>query len=303
MATHVDPVAWAKKVRIRRIILIILAAVLLVGGVTLYLLRDRIIPALRYARAEGAERNGDTATAVAFYQMVGTYRDANNRAAQLAFAAQDDKTIETVLKGAKSGDVIVFGSYEQDNDPGNGKEPIEWFVMTEQDGRLLLWSLYALDSVPYSKTAEEGLTWETCTLRTWLNDTFLNTAFSEKERLLIPKTEFINNSNSASYTKGGNDTDDYVVIMSFDELLEYGVRNPNLEWIGTYPTEYAVAQGAERHDEYGTCKWWIRTPGYDQTQAVYCDMVGQPLYTAPASRKGIGVRPMLWVVVGDRGES
>ena len=302
MATHVDPVAWAKKVRIRRIILIILAAVLLAGGVTLYLLRDRILPAIRYARAEVALNNGNTAEAIELFQKDWTYRDANDRAAELAFAEQTDETLKDVLKSAKPGDVVAFGSYEQDNDARNGTEPIEWFVMAEKDDRLLLWSLYALDAAPYNNIANEEVTWGTCSLRTWLNDTFLQTAFTEKERLLIPKMTYTNLGNDASLTKGGDDTEDRIVIMSFAELLEYGLRNPHLEWIGTYPTAYAAAQGVESHDEYGTCKWWIRTPGLDQTQAVYCDMVGQPLYTAPATRKGIGVRPMIWVVVGDRGE-
>ncbi|MBQ6234622.1 MAG: hypothetical protein IJK54_01770 [Clostridia bacterium] len=302
MASHVDPVAWAKKVKIRRIVLIILAALLLAGGITVYLLRDRIIPALRYARAEIALNNGNIAEAIELFQKDWTYRDANDRAAELAFAEQTDPTLRETLKSAKPGDVVYFGSYEQDNAPMNGKEPIEWFVMVEKDDRLLLWSNYALDAAKYNNTANVETTWETCSLRTWLNDTFLHTAFTEQEQLLIPKMSYVNNGNEASLTKGGDDTEDYVVIMSFDELLEYGLRNPHLEWIGTYPTVYAAAQGVESHSDYGTCKWWIRTPGLDQTQVVYCDMVGQPLYSAPATRNGIGVRPMIWVVVGDRGE-
>ncbi len=99
---------------------------------------------------------------------------------------------------------------------------------------------------------------------------------------------------------GGKDTEDYVTILSFDELLEYGLDNPGLETIAAYPSAYAIAQGVEQHDWYGTCKWWMRTPGIDQTNAVYCDMVGQPLYTAPVNRSGNGVRPLIWVLIGSR---
>lgn len=300
MASHIDPVAWAKKVRIRRIILITLAVLLVATGVTLYLLRDRIIPAIRYAKAERLVNAGRTEEAIDIFENLWTYRDANARAAELAFGMQKDDSVRAVLQGAKTGDVIEFGRYEQDNNPENGAEPIEWFVMAEQNDRLLLWSVYALDHHAYHNRSTDTY-WENCSLRTWLNDTFYQTAFNESERLLIPTMKVGNSANGASLTSGGKDTEDKIVIMSFDELLEYGVRNPYLEWIGTYPTEYAAAQGVEVHPDYGTCKWWLRTPGLDQTQAVYCDMVGQPLYTAPVTRKGLGVRPMIWVVVGERG--
>lgn len=301
MASHVDPVAWKKKVRIRRIVLIVLAALLLTGGVTVYLLRDKIVPAIRYTRAENLLQRGETAQAVELFKKIWKYRDADQRAAEIAFAELNDDALRTALKTAEPGDIITFGSYEQDNNPDNGPEPIGWFVMAEKDDRLLLWSLYVLDAGLYNDKYDMT-TWENCSLRVWLNDTFLNTAFTESERLLIPKMNYVNSGNSASLTKGGGNTDDYVVIMSFDELLEFGVFNPHLEWIGTYPTEYAKAQGVEAHSDYGTCKWWIRTPGAEQTQAVYCDMVGQPLYPAPVTREGIGIRPMIWVITGDRGE-
>ena len=81
----------------------------------------------------------------------------------------------------KRDDVIVFGRYEQDNDLGNGPEPIEWIVLDTQDGKALLLSKYGLDAVPYNDDNNSAGTWETCTLRTWLNDTFLNAAFTQEE--------------------------------------------------------------------------------------------------------------------------
>ncbi|MBP3696995.1 MAG: hypothetical protein J6J45_05560, partial [Clostridia bacterium] len=66
------------------------------------------------------------------------------------------------------GDYITFGSYEQDNDLSNGKEPIEWLVLDKQDGKVLVISKYALDAKPYNDEYVD-VTWETCTLRSWLN--------------------------------------------------------------------------------------------------------------------------------------
>ena len=42
------------------------------------------------------------------------------------------------------GDVLAFGHYEQDNNPDNGPEPIEWIVLDVQDGKALLLSRYGL---------------------------------------------------------------------------------------------------------------------------------------------------------------
>ena len=103
MASHLDPVAWAKKVKIRRIVLITLAVLIAAGGLTVYLLRDKIVPAIRYARAEMEMKSGNTAKAIELFQKDWTYRDANERAAELAFAAQEDGTLRSTLKAAKPG--------------------------------------------------------------------------------------------------------------------------------------------------------------------------------------------------------
>lgn len=76
---------------------------------------------------------------------------------------------------------IIFGVYEQDGDLTNGPEPIEWEVLgTDSNGTLLV-SRYILDCQPYN-TEYVDVTWETCSLRAWLNDDFLNTAFTPFEQ-------------------------------------------------------------------------------------------------------------------------
>lgn len=56
--------------------------------------------------------------------------------------------IETIQ--LTTGQLVRFGSYEQDNDTSNGKEPIEWIVLSvdEEQGRALLLSRYVLDRIP-----------------------------------------------------------------------------------------------------------------------------------------------------------
>lgn len=76
------------------------------------------------------------------------------------------------------GEYIKFGKYEQDNDESTGKEDIEWLVLDKQDDKILVVSKYALDSKAYNENSED-ITWEDCTLRIWLNNDFMDNAFSE----------------------------------------------------------------------------------------------------------------------------
>ena len=86
----------------------------------------------------------------------------------------------------EKGDVVYFGSYEQDNDFTNGKEPIEWLVVRIQDGKALLLSKDVLDYQQYH-SAHASITWEECAIRAWLNDSFLNAAFTiEEQAQLLP---------------------------------------------------------------------------------------------------------------------
>ena len=83
------------------------------------------------------------------------------------------------------GDTLVFGTYEQDNDTTNGKEDIEWLVLTKENNKILVVSDKALDCKPYNQS-RDYVTWETCSLRNWLNNDFINAAFTAEERAMIP---------------------------------------------------------------------------------------------------------------------
>ena len=170
----------------------------------------------------------------------------------------------------KVGDVVIFGSYEQDNDASNGKEPIEWVVLqVESDGTCLMISKYALDCKPYN-AAQNEVTWETCTLRNWLNGSFYNTAFSSSEREKTALTKNANADAPIHGTEGGNDTYDHVFLLSLEETEKYysidKSTEPEWYWNGENrliktPTEYAKAQGARSSVYNEACLWWLRSPG------------------------------------------
>ena len=83
---------------------------------------------------------------------------------------------------------VTLGSYEQDNDPDNGPEPIDWIVLECHGNRALLVSKYALETMPYYTASRTAVTWETSELRVWLNGSFWETAFTPEEQAMILTT-------------------------------------------------------------------------------------------------------------------
>lgn len=180
------------------------------------------------------------------------------------------------------GDIIEFGNYEQDNNNDNGLEAIEWYVVDIENDYAILMSVYALDCKKYNDI-NESVTWETCSLRTWLNDDFYNEAFDINEKCIIRLTNLDNKSNPDSGISGGNSTQDRVFILSYDEAAGYFNADKNASASNTFdyhlsciPTIYAERQGAERYDNRTlldpsnntTCMYWFRTVGSSQDKAV-----------------------------------
>ena len=175
------------------------------------------------------------------------------------------------MRKASVGDYVTFGSYEQDNDMSNGAEAIEWQVLDKKDGKVLLMSKYALDVKPYHEK-QEAVTWETCTLRSWLNNEFYNTAFGSGEQKYIAESYLSNADNSKHGTNGGNATYDKVFLLSIGESTTYFYWESDVEdpARGAGVTEYAKAQGAwtsELEEFYGNGWLWLRSPGETVTDA------------------------------------
>ncbi len=208
---------------------------------------------------------------------------------------------------AQPGDTVRFGSYEQDNDESNGTEAIEWLVLDEQDGKLLLLSKYELDAKPYN-TENENVTWETCTLRDWLNSTFYTTAFSTAEQERIATTRVRNEANPKYGMNGGNDTEDKVFLLSTGEATRYFDPDPDVydPVRCAKVTAYARAQGGfvykAEYGWYGTTEydgngyWWLRSPGaFDNRAALVCEDGKLYLYGRSAGLGDGGVRPAFWL--------
>lgn len=152
---------------------------------------------------------------------------------------------------------FTFGAYDMIDGRGNYdgvKETLEWKVLDydEDGGKVLLISRYAVDKKTYNSTLED-ITWEECTLRSWLNEDFLYNAFNSSQQKLIIKSEIKNSDKNSYGISGGNDTKDRVFLLSYDEAKKYDVGKATL-YDGTSITAY-----------------WLRTPGNTTITASYVD--------------------------------
>ena len=195
-------------------------------------------------------------------------------------------------KDISIGDSMHFGAYEQDGDTSNGKEAIEWVVLDIKDGKALVISKYALDCRRYTApNTYKHWNWETCSLRYWLNGTFLNHAFSDEERAKIAQTAVSADSNSKYSIKSGNETNDMVFLLSISEMEKYFTSSSSRR---CKATAYAMSQGIITTDK-SNCLWWLRSHGYERTNSAYVDIDGLIHCNVSSDSDGYGVRPALWI--------
>lgn len=189
----------------------------------------------------------------------------------------------------RTGDVITFGHYEQDGDISNGPEAIEWLVLEAKDDKALVISKYALYRNPYN-TKSEDVTWETCTLREWLNHDFMQSAFSTTEQGAILTTTVSADQDATFKANPGNATQDKIYLLSISEVnLYFGSESERL----CKPTAYAKAQGAFI-DENGIGWWWLRSPGRSQNLAARVNQDGT-FNNGHVDRVMGSIRPAMWI--------
>jgi len=208
-----------------------------------------------------------------------------------------------VIRGA--GDIVTFGTYPQTKD-GTDQTPIEWIVLAydEANRKALLLSLYGLDAKPYGPST--NVTWETSTIRAWLNGEFLNKAFNAKEQSAILVTN-VNNGSRQGYSKwktdGGNNTQDRVFLLSYMEAnryLDVTQDDSSNKKSRVAATEYAITQKEVTTDSKQTADgrpavwWWLRSPGYSQRSAAAVSSDGSLSRHSAYDGNG-AVRPAFWL--------
>ena len=195
------------------------------------------------------------------------------------------------LTNLNAGNEFYLGKYEQDNNLSNGQENIVWQVLKVENGRALAISKYGLDMKLFNDTYA-AVTWETCSLRKWLNGEFYQNAFSDSEKSVILETTMSNPSSSTFGTAGGNSTTDKVFLLTEAEASTY-FSNKTARLC--YPTEYAVARTAFV-SKVGASWWWLRSPGMDSLHFSFIGGSGdfEPEGWEVTYPNGV-VRPVVWI--------
>jgi len=150
-------------------------------------------------------------------------------------------------RASKAGDKISIGGYS-------------WQVLDVQSGRALVLCDIVIELRQYNRNFID-VTWETSTLRQFLNSDFYN-RFSAEEKNYITETKIHNNKNPWFDTKAGAETNDRVFLLSLGEVVKYFGDSG---WLASRPDEarriddeYNSARIARDAD--GTDSWGSLSP-------------------------------------------
>lgn len=169
------------------------------------------------------------------------------------------------------GDTFYYGSYKD--------RSLEWTVIDIQDTKVFVIATKAITQIPYNFT-NEAVTWSSCDLRTWLNNDFINEAFTSEEQSKILTTT-VNPGNNPQYTTdAGSATEDKIFLLSADEAEQY---------FSTDSSRVCDFNG-------NASAWWLRSPGNSQNYAVNVHRDGSIWYNGVDVDNAFdAVRPAMWI--------
>ncbi len=144
-------------------------------------------------------------------------------------------------------------------------ETIKWRILSEKDGVALI----LCDSIIYNKVYDaDSNNYKNSDIRAWLNDDFINTAFSADERAIINTVTVDNSTKSMQEPSiyACANTQDKVFLLSDKEAAsaEYGFDATGVKRM-LKTSDYSRATGVYTYigsDQtyYGVGIWYLRTP-------------------------------------------
>lgn len=221
----------------------------------------------QYLLAIESMENGDYSEAKEAFENLNGYSDS---------AGMITECKKAMVEKLEVNDYVFFGKYTQYDDNSdrklyNIKESIKWHVLDIQDGKAFVISEDALDHKPYNEE-EEAVTWETCTLRAWLNDKFINEAFSEQEQAIISTVEVLDNDQEDKICM------DKVFLLSYEENQKY-----------MYGESVNVCK-----NESTIFYWSLRDIYPDDIYCNYC-VLKEKKYGTGSITKSFYIRPAMWI--------
>ena len=260
------------------------AGKVVVGGVALALVGTAAVVAINMTKKDKPEETEESVVTTTDSDPAGTPTAPSTPGTGGTDGSDSTDTTDPVQAvDLNAGDEIIFGNY--------AGEDIKWIVLDETDDGVLLLSKYAIEAAPYNNT-DSAATWEDCTLRKWLNDGFYNEAFNDVQKAAVIEKTNSNPDNPSYGTDGGNDTQDYVFLLSVDEASRYFSSDDARK----APPAERVSDRLYVSTEDNSCDWWLRTPGDRQHYASIVSARGNVFDSGMDSGDNTyGVRPAIWV--------
>lgn len=274
--------AYMEKKAVRKKIIKSIVAVLLVVGIYFGIKN----PYAKYYLANAYQSVGFYNQAINTYKKIGTLKDSEERIAECRYQKGLDAMAEEDYKNAKKA-FAAAGNYKDSDQKKVDMEKLyiknseigdtirigenKWRILDVQGNQVLLLKDLALSGMAYNNNPGD-ITWEQSTLRNWLNTEFLDVSFSEAEKNNIILTNVKNDDNPLYGTDGGNDTQDYIYLLSINELDQYIDLIPDLK-----------------------SNSWLRSPGNQQNSAAFLSVNGHAMeYGYEASSEEFRVKPVMW---------
>ena len=190
---------------------------------------------------------------------------------------QNNNELGLDLSNKQVGDIIEFGTYEQDNDYDNGKEPIKWIILNIEKDYALLMSEYALDWEEIFYDYEPSVVrtdyhWSNSKIRRTLNEDFYNEAFNDEEMTLILTTSVTTygtrlSANPTEYEINYSlmNTKDKIFLLSYTDVRNalYGFEDSNVKSSTRYcsATTYAIKKQKSGLSPYEIVDYCLRSQG------------------------------------------
>ena len=189
----------------------------------------------KYDEAEKLFNAGKYAEAINIYSTLGEHKDSKLR-------------IEQISNRLADGDTIYFGTHNE--------KPIAWKILKTESNKMLLITEKPIAQKPFTDDIKK-VTWETSSLRTWLNEEFINSFSVDQQNQIL--------STDAGTTK------DKVFLLSVDEIV-------NLAKKVRFSTEE---------------EWWTRTSAENGIK--YMTATGWVISKGDQVVRDKGVRPTIWI--------
>ena len=195
---------------------------------------------------------------------------------------------------------VEFGNYYYiDNE--DDRKNTEWIVLdkNEETKEALLLSKNIIDYKLYDEGYDTKVSWDNCSLRKYLNEEFLNKAFSLEEIKIIQPKSIISDTKFATSIN----TIDRIFCLCEDDCYKYFpefsvLYNKNYG-INIAPiNKYVIYKSDDKaYQKNGIGAYWLRDKGIDGSEVCYIGTSGTQLNASRVSKRylGVGVRPALWV--------